>query len=506
MGWVMAKFLPNYQPVTWKNVNTGNPAQFFNGAIQGGDTVFDQQTEINETEDARRTNEAIAGGLAGNPTPFDRRVDQTALQQAKGYEDTLRSNMLTAGLDREKTGLEIEQMPEELRLKQEELKSKIANARSAEERNRLQAELNNIALADEARIRKEREQIAGFANNTDSVFDGYLTAAQEAYDARDVPGAETMAGQQVRFEETQAQAQQQLAQYLGNRQGVKDSGLPAYLRPQTPAGIAETAAAGREQSEAAIIQKHTEKQAADYESAYAASENELNAFIVLPDGNIGFGKPSEHKLSAGEAEIMLGDAATKNKSLKFRLEDLESEDKKNLANAAATLSPSVAKEITANVVKQSKVDGGKMDSQEFVDAWNKEAQRYRDKVFPQAREQHANGDQTRYKADELFDLYTGNVTKSADPRLDTQIAPVGERLTARGLNLEIHPDKQGKAAPVLNEISVLMDAIDSKRKPSGVPLTTKQIETKKQQLRSALLKLKKAPLGALPPTLSRQPL
>jgi len=59
----MAKFLPNYSPVTWKNVNTGNPAQFFNGAIQGGDTVFDQQQQINETEDARLTNEAIAASL-----------------------------------------------------------------------------------------------------------------------------------------------------------------------------------------------------------------------------------------------------------------------------------------------------------------------------------------------------------------------------------------------------------------------------------------------------------
>ena len=78
----MAKFTGGYSPVTWKNVPVGSPSAFFNGAIQGGDTVFDQQRQINEREDEFITNEALSDQRLGIPRAFDRRADQVALNTA----------------------------------------------------------------------------------------------------------------------------------------------------------------------------------------------------------------------------------------------------------------------------------------------------------------------------------------------------------------------------------------------------------------------------------------
>ena len=72
----------SFTPLTWRNVDTGNPAAFFNGAAAGADRLVDQSQKINAVEDSRLLNEALNRQRLGQPAEFDRRVDQIALQES----------------------------------------------------------------------------------------------------------------------------------------------------------------------------------------------------------------------------------------------------------------------------------------------------------------------------------------------------------------------------------------------------------------------------------------
>lgn len=144
----------SFTPLTWKNVPTGNPAAFFNGAIQGGDTVFNQQRQMNETEDARLLNEHIAASLAGNPLASDRRVDAIALQESQAFDQKLKSDLLGAGLDQ--TGQRIDNQYAPGRFQADIDASKAATRAS-----------NSDVDVDQATL-SEIERVSGIAKKTEA--------------------------------------------------------------------------------------------------------------------------------------------------------------------------------------------------------------------------------------------------------------------------------------------------------------------------------------------------
>lgn len=388
----MAKFLPNYQPVTWKNVNTGNPAQFFNGAIQGGDAVFDQQSQINDQEDIYRTNEALNADRLGIPRAFDRRVDQEKRQQATGYEKTLKSNLLQASdqhlLDQE----ELKNAPLKLKAYQAEVQAKINSAESAAERNRLLGEAAKVekeALDRKLLLEGRRDEYNNeFQSQSQGLYQQYLG---ESVTAKLGPGGKFedlgQAEQDYLHTEAKSRADHDMARKVTGGALREQLNTPVAAFQLTDIYGQQQAAQQRNVTEDELRRKIEGEKTDIYSSNLeGAISGDLMSGGLDSNGNFVPIDPKSQVMKGGEFNSMVQGKARLNSEVDFVYSELTPENKKSLSDVASTLPADVLRKLTDNVMEARKEAGsfGTMSGDEFaskfIDAAYEYQQGYKSRV------------------------------------------------------------------------------------------------------------------------------
>jgi hypothetical protein len=428
----MAKFTGGYSPVTWKNVPVGNPSAFFNGAIQGGDTVFDQQRQINEREDDFRTNEALNADRLGQPRAFDRRVDQGTLQQARGYEDTLKSNLLTAGVERAgteadtaQTLLETEQMPEELRLLQEQIKNEAASAATQQARN-------EILRAGEERLAAEAKRIEDLRVGTEE-YDKHIEGKRRDFYQKEINDLDlanpnwrdTQASRDAGLTKAEANSDINVVQYARSGTGREILGTTqGQYAGSSIAGTLEKAGATNLEIQQGIdkgIYEAGQDTLSDFQKTKAGDTRGFQIENGLPV----FGNPESQKMSGGDLRTKLSDAASRSGTTQFSTADLDSKIGGNLNDVAGSMSSSLADHIAKTVVdKHVENGGGKLSTDKFAKAFLDEAAAYRRDHFQSEIDKFEGKDIDAETLEEQYRRGVNDVAKSGDPRIDLSPPPL----------------------------------------------------------------------------------
>jgi len=163
------------RPITWRNIASpsfnsgaiGAASDAFSSAAQGFSRSGDQFQALDDKEAEMRTNRAIADAIAGKPLSNDPRVNQEQLLKVFGDKQITDSNLLTADLTRQKTGVEIKGLEIDNQFSPDVYKAQIddhnASAAAAKARGDAAAYALSISKRDDAVRQQQIAALQGFS-------------------------------------------------------------------------------------------------------------------------------------------------------------------------------------------------------------------------------------------------------------------------------------------------------------------------------------------------------
>ena len=354
----------SFTPLTWKNIDTGNPTAFFNGAIAGGNTVFDQQQAINEVEDARLLNEALAGQRRGDPLPFNRRVDQIALQESEAFDKKLKSDLLGAQLDQTGQRIDNQYAPARFQTEIDAGKADIRQSDSA-------VDVDQAQLAEIERIATLAQQTEADRVKMNELTGGAWAEAQDSYlNGLNIVGEPTQEQQALAIDHANQHVANLVSRrHFRNQYGIGDAGFQ-----QSRQGVIQTKAAdllAAEDSQKRInAAKNKEIELGMHDKIFKAGQSQFLEYDIDPETGRGiprfWNKETDGKISSvsDQNEIINQAMLDFEGNSRFDYTQLEDNLKQQYGDKVGTMSVGATRLAVKNVLN---APGGKtLNSEQFA--------------------------------------------------------------------------------------------------------------------------------------------